>query len=178
MKSKLNVIIAVLFFVSGMLLFSSCETTGSRTGSSATDSSAATTGTARSSDEDLVEEDASRAERVAAMNAFINEDVLFDYDKATLKPEAQEILRSKADWLIKNADASIVIEGHCDERGSTEYNLALGDRRAQSVRMFLMDLGVPRSRMSKISYGEEMPVDRRHNEAAWAKNRRAHFNLE
>ncbi|NIS71529.1 MAG: OmpA family protein, partial [Proteobacteria bacterium] len=67
------------------------------------------------------------------------------------------------------------IEGHCDERGTNEYNLALGERRAMSARNYLMSLGIPRNRLSTISYGEEMPVDSQHNEDAWAKNRRGHF---
>lgn len=109
---------------------------------------------------------------------FINEDIHFDYNDSTIRPDAQEILKRKAMWMQENTDATIVIEGHCDERGSAEYNLALGDRRAESVKTFLTDMGIDASRMSTISYGEEMPIDQGNNEAAWAKNRRAHLTID
>jgi peptidoglycan-associated lipoprotein len=110
-----------------------------------------------------------------AMEAFVNEDIHFDFDSSTLTPEAQEILKKKAQWLQNNPDKSVTIEGNCDERGTNEYNLALGDRRAASVKAFLVDLGISASRLTTISYGEERPLDPGHNEAAWAKNRRCHF---
>lgn len=103
--------------------------------------------------------------------------VYFDFDKATLTEEAKAILSQNASWLKKNPDAKVQIEGHADERGTTEYNLALGDRRAQAVRSYLTALGISSSRLATISYGEEQPVDPGHNEAAWAQNRRAHFNI-
>jgi len=104
-------------------------------------------------------------------------DINFDYDKSTLSSRAQEILKSNATWLMSNTSAVIEIEGHCDERGTTDYNLALGDRRARSARDFIVSLGVTSSRLKIISYGEEMPLDPGHNESAWAKNRRAHFTI-
>jgi peptidoglycan-associated lipoprotein len=110
-----------------------------------------------------------------AMEAFVNEDIHFDFDSSTLTPEAQEILKKKAQWLQNNPDKSVTIEGNCDERGTNEYNLALGDRRAASVKAFLVDLGISAARLTTISYGEERPLDPGHNEAAWAKNRRCHF---
>ncbi|OQX62551.1 MAG: peptidoglycan-associated lipoprotein [Desulfococcus sp. 4484_241] len=126
-------------------------------------------------EQSAAEQEAVAAEQAAAREAFVNEDIHFDFDKATLTSEAREILKRKAKWLEENPDASIVIEGHCDERGTTEYNLALGDRRAKAARDFLVDLGISASRIDTISYGEERPLDPGHNEAAWAKNRRAHF---
>lgn len=108
-------------------------------------------------------------------DTFVNEDVLFEFDSATLSIEAQDILRTKAEWLRNNPRASIIIEGHCDERGTNEYNLALGDRRAFSSKSFLVDLGIDDSRLTTVSYGEERPLDPRADEDAWAKNRRAHF---
>lgn len=107
--------------------------------------------------------------------AFENEDIYFQYDSAALTPEAQEILRQKAAWLQENPTARVTIEGHCDERGTNEYNLALGEARAQSTKNYLADLGVSASRIGTISYGEERPLDPRSTEEAWAKNRRAHF---
>ncbi len=105
----------------------------------------------------------------------MQEDIYFDFDKSTLTPAAQDSLLRKAEWLRENPDATVTIEGHCDERGTNEYNLALGDRRAESAKAFLADLGIDPARLTTISYGEERPVDPRSTEEAWAKNRRAHF---
>ncbi len=119
-----------------------------------------------------------RAQRLQEeIQAFEQEMIFFDFDKADLKPEAQAVLRKKADWLLKHPEFNVLIEGHCDERGTNEYNLALGERRANSAKMFLIDLGVPEERISTISYGEERPLDPRHCEEAWAKNRRCEFKL-
>lgn len=114
----------------------------------------------------------------AALSQFIDEDVHFDFDSAFLTPEAQEILKRKAQWLLAHPEAHVIVQGHTDERGTVEYNLALGDRRARAVKNFLVDLGVPEQKISTISYGEERPIDPSHNETAWAKNRRAQFVLE
>jgi peptidoglycan-associated lipoprotein len=105
------------------------------------------------------------------------EDVHFEFDKSSLSPEAQEVLRRNADWLRTNSSTMIEVEGHCDERGTIEYNLALGDRRARSAKDFLVNLGIGAARMRTISYGKEMPMDAGHTEGAWAKNRRAHFTI-
>ena len=120
--------------------------------------------------------DMSEEERaiLAARNMFLSEDVYFEFDKSTLDSMSQDILSRKADWMRDNSDVVVSIEGHCDERGTNEYNLALGERRAESVKSFLVDLGIEAYRISTVSYGEERPVDTGHNEEAWAKNRRAH----
>jgi len=102
-------------------------------------------------------------------------DIYFAFDRYDLSPEAREILAQNAQFMLGFPEAKIQIEGHCDERGTSEYNLALGERRALSAKRYLSSLGVPASRLSTISYGEELPVDPRHNEEAWAKNRRGHF---
>ena len=104
-------------------------------------------------------------------------DVYFDFNRYNLKPEAQKKLEKTAEWLIKSPAVRILIEGHCDERGTQEYNLALGQRRAASVQKYLQSLGVDSTRVETVSYGEERPADPRHNEVAWAKNRRAHFTI-
>ena len=109
---------------------------------------------------------------------FENEDIYFDFDSIQLTPQAQEILTKKAKWLRENPAATVTIEGHCDNRGTNEYNLALGEGRAQSAKTFLMDLGVDVSKLRTISYGEERPLDPQQIESAWAKNRRAHFVIE
>ncbi len=113
-----------------------------------------------------------------ALNAFISEDIYFDFDSAQLLPKAQEVLKRKADWLRAHPGARVIIEGHTDERGTVEYNLALGDRRAEAAKSFLVELGISPDRITTISYGEERPADPGHDEAAWAKNRRAQFVLE
>jgi peptidoglycan-associated lipoprotein len=92
-----------------------------------------------------------------------------------LSAQAQEILRKKAQWLKENSAVSVTIEGHCDNRGTNEYNLALGDRRAYSAKVFLIDLGIAETRLQTLSFGEERPLDPGETEEAWAKNRRAHF---
>ena len=114
----------------------------------------------------------------SAREMFENEDILFEFDSASLSVEAQEILRAKAAWLRENPRARVIIEGHCDERGTNEYNLALGDRRAFSAKSFLVDLGIADSRLTTISYGEERPIDTSPTEEAWAKNRRDHFVIK
>lgn len=106
---------------------------------------------------------------------FVNQDVYFAFDSYTLSSDAKSALDRKAAWLRDNAGMAVKIEGHCDERGTSQYNLALGERRATAAKQYLAALGVSGGRMSTISYGEENPIDPGHNEAAWAKNRRAHF---
>jgi peptidoglycan-associated lipoprotein len=102
-------------------------------------------------------------------------DINFDFDKYNLKPEAQEILKKGAPAYLKYRDYKLVVEGHCDEQGTSEYNLALGEKRATEAAKYLADLGIEKARIKTISYGKEMPLDKGHDEAAWAKNRRAHF---
>jgi peptidoglycan-associated lipoprotein len=102
-------------------------------------------------------------------------DIYFDFDQYDLTGDARRILTENAKVLVAHPTLIIQIEGHCDERGSNEYNLALGERRAVSVKLYLIKLGVQGSRLSTISYGEELPVDTGHMEEAWAKNRRCHF---
>jgi peptidoglycan-associated lipoprotein len=102
-------------------------------------------------------------------------DIHFNYDKYDIRREDEGILKENAAFLKKDPKMKIQIEGHCDERGTIEYNLALGERRANSVKKYLVSLGINSDRISTISYGEEKPLDRGHHEQAWAKNRRAHF---
>ena len=111
----------------------------------------------------------------AAPSVVMQEDIYFDFDKATLTPAAQDNLLRKAEWLRDNSDVTVTIEGHCDSRGTNEYNLALGDRRAESAKAFLVDLGIAASRITTISYGEERPVCTQQDEECWAKNRRDNF---
>ena len=101
--------------------------------------------------------------------------VHFDFDTFNLSEEARMTLKDNAEWLKSHKSIKVQVEGHCDSRGTQEYNLALGQKRSESVRKYLTDLGVTSKRLSTISYGEEKPLDPEHNEVAWAKNRRDHF---
>jgi peptidoglycan-associated lipoprotein len=103
--------------------------------------------------------------------------VFFKYDSDTLDEEARQVLTDNAAVLKSNTNWAITIEGHCDERGTAEYNLALGDGRALAARDYLVSLGVPADRLSTVSYGKEFPFDPGHQESAWSQNRRAHFLL-
>ena len=102
-------------------------------------------------------------------------DVYFEYDQARLSDEARAVLEKHALWLQNHRSAKVAIEGHCDERGTVDYNLALGEQRARATRDYLVSLGVAGDRLTTVSYGKERPLDAASNEAAWAKNRRAHF---
>lgn len=102
-------------------------------------------------------------------------DVLFDYDKYSIRDDARPVLDNVASFLKKNGTINISIEGHCDERGTNEYNLALGEKRAKAAKDYLISLGVMPARLSIITYGEEKPLCTEHNETCWQKNRRAHF---
>ena len=102
-------------------------------------------------------------------------DIYFDYDKYEIRREDEEILKENAAFLKKNPKMKIQIEGHCDERGTAEYNLALGERRANHTKKYLVSLGITSDRISTISYGEERPLDPSNDDKAWAKNRRAHI---
>jgi peptidoglycan-associated lipoprotein len=102
-------------------------------------------------------------------------DAYFDYDKADIRPDARVALATTADFLKKYPSIKVTIEGHCDERGSTEYNLGLGDRRANAVKQYLVSLGVSADRMGTVSFGKEKPFCMEHAEACWQQNRRGHF---
>ena len=103
--------------------------------------------------------------------------IFFDFDKSDLRPDSIAQLNQNADWLKQHMSVRVIIEGHCDERGTEEYNLALGERRGKAARDFLIRVGIIASRMMVVSYGESRPFDPRSSEGAWAKNRRAHFRV-
>lgn len=115
------------------------------------------------------------APQAAPESALSLETVYFDFDKAVLKPEALTALEKNFSALKEKGDTKIRIEGNCDERGSDEYNLALGDRRARSAKDFLIKRGIEAERLETVSYGKERPADQGHDEDAWSKNRRADF---
>lgn len=104
-------------------------------------------------------------------------DIHFDYDRYDIRDDAKPVMKEVADMLSKNRKIKVIIEGHCDERGTNEYNLGLGDRRASSTKEYLVSLGIPTGKIETISYGEEKPVCAEQTEECWGKNRRAHFVL-
>ena len=121
-----------------------------------------------------VEEEA----KAGAIKAFQAEDIHFDLDRYDIKEGDREILKSLAEWLLDNNNMKVEIEGHCDERGADEYNLALGDRRAHSVMQYMTMLGVTSERISATTYGEEKPLCVEPTEDCWWKNRRVHFSIQ
>ena len=189
MRNDLRIKFGLLLVTVGFLFFVSCATTPvdstppdvpetSDVGEGAEKASTEEMARQRAEELSAMEEESLRREKAQAMEMFVNENVHFDYNESIIGSDARDILKRKVAWLQVNPDVSVVIEGHCDERGSTEYNLALGDRRASSVKSFLVDLGISGSRLTTISYGEEMPLDAEHNESAWSKNRRVHLTID
>lgn len=189
MRKKLWINLALVLVIPGLLFTVSCAKKTVKADTALTqqaedDAAAAAAEKAkqeelarqRALEEQRLKEEAAR--KLAARDMFLNEDIYFEFDSAALLAEAQAILKEKAEWLRNNSDVTATIEGHCDERGTNEYNLALGDRRAASAKTFLMDLGIAGARLNSISYGEERPLDPGHNEEAWAKNRRDHFIID
>jgi peptidoglycan-associated lipoprotein len=134
----------------------------------------------RETEEQRVFEESLTAKRYPGIEGEVLEttflkDIYFAFDQFDLSDEARRILTENAKILLAHPNLVVQVEGHCDERGSSEYNLALGEKRAVSAKLYLIRLGVKGNRLSTISYGEEMPADPGHTEAAWAKNRRCHF---
>ena len=119
-----------------------------------------------------------RGESTATPASSPLKDVYFDFDRYDLRADSREILKANSAWLKTNPSAQVQIEGHCDERGTTEYNVALGSRRAESVKDYLVTLGTSADRLSTISYGEEVPVCREQAEECWQKNRRVRFVVQ
>jgi peptidoglycan-associated lipoprotein len=146
--------------LAGVLLLAACAETPPTTGGAGAGGAAAPAATTvqPGSKEDFVQN--------------VGDRVFFDFDKSDIKPEGRQVLQRQADWLKKYPNVTVTVEGHCDERGTREYNLALGERRATAVKKMLLALGVPANRVSTISYGKERPAVVGSNEAAWAQNRR------
>jgi len=181
MKNRLWMILVLTLVVPAFLFNVSC---------SKKVKSAPTTGTEQAAPEQKAGEDAAAADAQrkaddearlkeealkAAQEQFANEDVHYDYDSAAIKDTEKDILNKKAQFMKDNANVATTVEGHCDERGTAEYNIALGEKRANAAKAFLVDLGIDGSRLEAKSFGKEQPLDPGHTEEAWAKNRRAHF---
>ena len=185
MRKKLWINLALVLVIPGLLFTASCAKKAVKEDTSLqAEDEAAKAAAEKARQEELARQRAIEEERLKeeaiqkAKDNFLNEDIHFEFDSAVLTPDAQEILNAKAEWLQNNPNVKSTVEGHCDDRGTLEYNLALGERRASSAKSFLIDLGIPASRLITISYGEERPVDPGQNEAAWAKNRRCHLTIK
>lgn len=176
----------VLLTVSSVALLAACSSVSGHTNAQGDYVTGTTTSGSVLSRPDVLSQDpfiadanaGAPAEVVSLRKDFIRsagDRVGFAFDSASLDADAQEALRGIADFIKANGDriSAITIEGHCDERGTREYNLALGDRRAVSAKKYLVGLGIDAAKINTISYGKERPVDPRHNERAWARNRRA-----
>lgn len=124
-----------------------------------------------------INSEAEKREFLDRAQAFENQDIYFDYDSFSLTAPATKVLEEKMAFLKRYPKVKVIVEGHCDERGTTEYNLALGERRANSAYQFIVNSGLQGAKISHISYGKERPLATGHDEASWAKNRRAHFVL-
>ena len=167
-----KVALVVLFLASGIV---GCATTPPATQDSMVDQTDMSQQADAKSAVDTTE-DTMKSEAVPShMDLAAMENIYFDFDKFTLSAEARKTLADNAEYLKANSGTQVVIEGHCDERGSDEYNLALGESRALAAKNYLVSLGINGSRLSVISYGEEKPAAMGSNEEAWAKNRRAEF---
>lgn len=188
MRKKLWIHLALLLIIPGLLFTASCakKTVKSDTTAAPVEEQqqAAVEETAPAEEQQAADEAAQMAEETALRDAmmlknmFESENIYFDFDSAALSPVAQGVLSGKADYLRDNPGSQVIIEGHCDERGTPEYNLALGDRRAESAKSFLVNIGIDPARFTTVSYGEESPVDTGRDEDAWSKNRRAKFLIE
>jgi peptidoglycan-associated lipoprotein len=190
MLKKLWIHLALLLVIPGLLFTASCAKKTVKSDASATaveeqeqrqaEESATMEREQQAASEAATQLAEETAQRDAMMqkNMFEDENIYFEFDSSALSPVAQRVLSNKADYLRDNPGTQVIIEGHCDERGTPEYNLALGDRRAESAKSFLVNLGIDPARFTTVSYGEESPVDPGHNEEAWAKNRRAKFLIE
>jgi len=166
----------ILSIFAAMLLVTACETAPQESATAGGGSGVNTTATYPSQDAAVAKAPVVSGPKKGSQEDLVvnvGDRVFFDFDKYNLKTDARGILEKQAVWLKMYPQLSITIEGHADERGTREYNLALGERRANSVKDYLAALGVPSSRIRTISYGKERPVALGSNEAAWAQNRRA-----
>ena len=166
----------IKLLASALLVFflAACSTTPKDTADSSGSGSTSTSSDVSSSAETETTESAS-IEPGSQEDLIVNvgDRVFFNYDSSDLDTDAQELLQDQVAWLKQYSDVSVIIEGHCDERGTREYNLALGEKRAQSVKNYIINLGISADRVSTISYGKERPAVVGSNDGAWAQNRRS-----
>jgi peptidoglycan-associated lipoprotein len=182
MKRKWMLILALLMIVPALMMTTGCAKKAMKKddmGTKTSDVDQSEADRQKALEEERLRQEAARKRAMEmAKSKFTNEHVYFAYDSSVLDEAAQALLKSKAKWLKENPTAKVLISGHCDERGTIEYNLALGDARAKSAKSFLTTLGVNGGMLKTVSYGEEQPLDPGSNEEAWAKNRRAQFDIQ
>ena len=167
----------IKLLTSALLVFflAACSTTPKDTADSSGSGSTSTSSDVSSSGETDTDSASTSIEPGSQEDLIVNvgDRVFFGYDSSELDSDAQELLQDQVAWLKQYSDVSVIIEGHCDERGTREYNLALGEKRAQAVKNYLISLGISSDRVSTISYGKERPAVVGSNDGAWAQNRRS-----
>ena len=180
MKSRVWMNVAMIVLVSGLFLTVSCAKKTVVSDATSIEDQTKSEGSMEQQkmDEQMGKEQAMKDAVAMAKDNFLNQDVLFAYDSSDLDATAVMLLKAKLSWLSANTNVSAIIEGHCDERGTTDYNLALGERRASVVKAYLVNLGISASRLMTISYGEEKPLSSGNTEDAYRLNRRAHFAID
>ncbi|HET7394117.1 MAG TPA: peptidoglycan-associated lipoprotein Pal [Candidatus Binatia bacterium] len=185
--------LSLMMVLSGAIAFAGCSSTTTPANpepSAATAATPATAETKKKLESGKTGESTTKAPASSSLDALQRgestatpassplKDVYFDFDRYDLRADAREILKANSAWLKANPATQVQIEGHCDERGTTEYNVALGSRRAESVKDYLVTLGTSADHLSTISYGEEVPVCREQTEECWQKNRRVRFVVQ
>ena len=170
----------IKLFTSALLVFflAACSTTPKDTADSSGSGSSSSSSDVSSSEEGIITETSPESASITPgsqedLIVNVGDRVFFNYDSSNLDSDAQELLQDQVAWLKQYSNVSVIVEGHCDERGTREYNLALGEKRAQSVKNYLISLGISSDRISTISYGKERPAVVGSNDGAWAQNRRS-----
>ena len=169
----------IKLFTSALLVFflAACSTTPKDTADSSGSGSSSSSSDVSSEEGTIIETSPETASIVPGSQedliVNVGDRVFFNYDSSDLDSDAQELLQDQVAWLKQYSDVSVIVEGHCDERGTREYNLALGEKRAQSVKNYLISLGISSDRVTTISYGKERPAVVGSNDGAWAQNRRS-----
>ena len=170
----------IKLFTSALLVFflAACSTTPKDTADSSGSGSSSSSSDVSSSEEGTITETSPESASITPgsqedLIVNVGDRVFFNYDSSDLDSDAQELLQDQVAWLKQYSDVSLIVEGHCDERGTREYNLALGEKRAQSVKNYLISLGISSDRISTSSYGKERPAVVGSNDGAWAQNRRS-----
>jgi len=170
----------IKLFTSALLVFflAACSTTPKDTADSSGSGSSSSSSDVSSAEEGTIIESSPESASITPgsqedLIVNVGDRVFFNYDSSDLDSDAQELLQDQVAWLKQYSDVSVIVEGHCDERGTREYNLALGEKRAQSVKNYLVSLGISSDRISTISYGKERPAVVGSNDGAWAQNRRS-----
>jgi peptidoglycan-associated lipoprotein len=173
-----SVRIITLFFCLTLVAFLGCSQKATVKDETAGEQKVAAQAAPEAKPEAKTEMQEQAPQALAAPEAYEFANIYFEFDKALIKEDSKAVLGKHANWLKANNAVNVTVAGHCDERGTTEYNLALGQRRADAAAKYLSNLGVAKKRIKTVSYGKEKPLDPGHNEEAWAKNRRDDFVIQ